>query len=109
MGRCEAAGGRLFIPRSPASFHGALHRFAGRGGVGRVLSHLRKGSHLSLRSCTLLGHHDGPVRMNEAHRGVLASPLYFSVFHRCSFIYQGKLVSKKALATKKLPRRELDS
>ncbi len=38
--------------------------------------------------------------MNEAHRGVLASPLYFSVFHRCSFIYQGKLVSKKALATK---------
>ncbi len=43
--------------------------------------------------------------MNEAHRGVLASPLYFSVFHRCSFIYQGKLVSKKALATKKLPRR----
>ena len=47
--------------------------------------------------------------MNEAHRGVLASPLYFSVFHRCSFIYQGKLVSKKALATKKLPRRELDS
>ena len=76
VGRCEAAGGRLFIPRSPASFHGAPHRFVGRGGVGRVLSHLRKGSHLSLRSCALLGHHDGPVRVNEAHWGVLESSLY---------------------------------